>query len=39
MENLMARKITTEYKRESAELVIKHGYKHQDAADVMLDYL
>lgn len=30
-----ARKITTEYKRECAELVIKHGYKYQDAADAM----
>ncbi len=31
----MARKITTEYKRECAELVIKHGYKYQDAANAM----
>lgn len=31
----MARRITAEYKRECAELVIKHRYKYQDTADAM----
>lgn len=36
----MTRKLSTEFKRECADLVIVHGYKHKDAAEAMaLDYL
>lgn len=31
----MTRKLSTEFKRECADLVIVHGYKHKDAADAM----
>lgn len=31
----MPRNITPEFKRECAELVITHGYKHKDAAAAM----
>ncbi|MDV7105384.1 transposase [Vibrio sp. TH_r3] len=31
----MVRKVTPEFKRECAELVIIHGYKHKDAAQAM----
>ncbi|HBR4991639.1 TPA: helix-turn-helix domain-containing protein, partial [Klebsiella pneumoniae] len=31
----MTRKLSTEFKREFADLVIVHGYKHKDAADAM----
>ncbi|HCE4594963.1 TPA: transposase [Vibrio parahaemolyticus] len=31
----MPRKITPEFKRECAELVITHGYSHKDAAAAM----
>lgn len=32
----MTRKLSTEFKREFADLVIVHGYKHKDAADAMV---
>lgn len=31
----MVRKVTPEFKRECAELIIIHGYKHKDAAQAM----
>ncbi|MCL9780676.1 transposase [Vibrio sp. S4M6] len=31
----MPKNITTEFKRECAELVLTHGYKHKDAAAAM----
>lgn len=31
----MVRKVTPEFKRECAELIIIHGYKHKDTAQAM----
>ena len=31
----MPRRVTPDFKRECAELVLVHGYKHKDAAEAM----